>query len=194
MIQIALVPDFGSICDIVCSLEQVGDICEIHHTNPYHGALSFDNLMIACIPVMQMATVSSWQEVMHITKDTTGEFATIYFIFGTVFGGYFLFNLFIAVLKSKLQIVTAVASQGTSVFNEIDEDGSGDLDLEELALIFSTKGVLNPAECVTSIPFAPDSRISVSESSAAQVFLTDEQVQKVFKKVTHSIHAVHNTI
>ena len=82
----------------------------MHDVNPYGGVLNFDNFLDACIPVFQMATVSSWQEVMHITQDTTGEFATIYFIFGTVFGGYFLFNLFVAVLKSKFEIAMAVAA------------------------------------------------------------------------------------
>ena len=118
-----------------------GDTCEIHHTNPYHGVLSFDNLLSSFIPVLQMGTVSAWQEVMHITQNTSGYFATIYFVFGTVFGGYFLFNLFVAVLKSKLQIIAAVTDHGEAVFNEIDADGSGDLDIEELGLIFSSKGV-----------------------------------------------------
>ena len=124
-----------------------GDTCELHHTNPYYGVLSFDNLLSSFIPVLQMATVSSWQEVMHITQSTRGYFATIYFIFGTIFGGYFLFNLFVAVLKSKLQIVANVAEQGAMVFREIDVDGSGDLDVEELGLMLNAKGVyLSEAE------------------------------------------------
>jgi|EP01046_Picozoa_sp_COSAG06_P019366 Ca2+-binding EF-hand superfamily protein len=123
-----------------------GDICELHDTNPYDGVLSFDNFGSACIPVMQMATVSSWQEVMHIMQDVTGEFAAVYFLFGTVFGGYFLFNLFVAVLKSKFEIAMAVAAEGQAVFDLVDEDGSGELDLEELDMVLKNKGVFMTEE------------------------------------------------
>jgi Ca2+-binding EF-hand superfamily protein len=132
-----------------------GDVCELHDTNPYNGILSFDSFGSACIPVMQMMTVSSWQEVMHIMQDVTGDFATIYFLFGTVFGGYFLFNLFVAVLKSKFEIAMAVAAEGAAVFDAVDDDGSGELDEGELKTILNNKGV----------------------------FLSDEKLSEVFKQV-----------
>ena len=117
------------------------DVCEAHSVNPYHGALNFDSFPYACIPVLQMATISSWQEVMHITMDTTGNLCVPYFLAGTVFGGYFLLNLFVAVLKNKFEISAAVAEEGASIFSTIDDDGSGELDEEELGRIFMTKGV-----------------------------------------------------
>ena len=122
------------------------DVCELHSDNPYDGILNFDNFGSACIPVMQMVTVSSWQEVMHIMQDVTGDIVIVYFLFGTVFGGYFLFNLFVAVLKSKFEIAMAVAAEGSDLFQMVDSDGSGELDRDELDLILKNKGVFMPEE------------------------------------------------
>ena len=127
-----------------CAGEQ--DSCELHTDNPYDGVLNFDNFGSACIPVLQMATVSSWQEVMHIMQDVTGNVAIPYFLFGTVFGGYFLFNLFVAVLKSKFEIAMAVAAEGAGLFDMVDEDGSGELDRNELDMILKNKGVFMPEQ------------------------------------------------
>ena len=131
------------------------DFCELHYNNPYHGILSFDDFGSACIPVLQMATVSSWQEVMHIMQEVTGQLSTLYFLFGTVFGGYFLFNLFVAVLKNKFEIAMAVAAEGAAVFATVDDDGSGELDQSELKEILNNQGV----------------------------YLTDEKLGQVFKQV-----------
>lgn len=122
------------------------DVCVLHYDNPYDGVLNFDSFGGACIPVMQMVTVSSWQEVMHIMQDVTGDIATVYFLFGTVFGGYFLFNLFVAVLKSKFEIAMAVAAEGADLFDMVDEDGSGELDRDELDMILKDKGVFMTEE------------------------------------------------
>jgi hypothetical protein len=113
-----------------------GDVCEVHHTNPYWGTLSFDSIVAASIPVLQMVTLSSWQDVMHITQDATGSFAVIYFLAGAVVGGYFLLNLVIAVLKSKFEIASALGNEGVDVFDEVDLDGSGELDVDELRQVF----------------------------------------------------------
>ena len=118
----------------------------LHTINPYDGVLNFDSFGGACIPVMQMVTVSSWQEVMHIMQDVTGDIATVYFLFGTVVGGYFLFNLFVAVLKSKFEIAMAVAAEGAGLFDMVDEDGSGELDRDELDTILKNKGVFMPED------------------------------------------------
>eukprot|EP01043_Picozoa_sp_COSAG02_P046569 COSAG02_NODE_4370_length_5442_cov_338.841475_1_plen_851_part_00 len=159
-----LVNDDAKFCDKVSTGQgypwqgqtcSAGDVCELHDANPYNGVLNFDSFGAACIPVMQMATVSSWQEVMHIMQDVTGQLSTIYFLFGTVFGGYFLFNLFVAVLKNKFEIAMAVAAEGAAVFSAVDDDGSGELDQSELKQILNNQGV----------------------------FLTDEKLATVFKQV-----------
>ena len=147
-----------------------GDVCEIHSENPYWGVLSFDSFADSTIPVFQMATVSSWQEVMHITQDTTGAFAVIYFLLGTVVGGYFLLNLVIAVLKSKYEIASAVESESDDVFAEIDGDGSGALDPEELGELFALKGVhLTPDQVVeifSKVDKDDDGTVDLDEFSA----------------------------
>jgi Ca2+-binding EF-hand superfamily protein len=128
-----------------------GQYCAVHSANPYYDVLSFDSFGSATIPTLQMATVSSWQEIMHITQDATGMFAVIYFLLGTIFGGYFLLNLTIAVLKSKFEIASAVADEGVEVFSQIDADGSGELDVDELGQIFESKGMFMPRELLVEI-------------------------------------------
>lgn len=53
---------------------------------------------------LQLVTVTSWQEIMHIQQETSGEIVSLYYVACTLLGGYFLLNLFVAVLKSKYEI------------------------------------------------------------------------------------------
>ena len=64
-------------------------------------------------------TPALYDFVVENETNNCGQFATIYFIFGTVFGGYFLFNLFVAVLKSKFEIAMAVAAEGQDIFEMV---------------------------------------------------------------------------
>ena len=41
---------------------------------------------------------------MHIQQETSGEIVSLYYVACTLLGGYFLLNLFVAVLKSKYEI------------------------------------------------------------------------------------------
>jgi Ca2+-binding EF-hand superfamily protein len=118
-----------------------GDTCSEHHSNPYWGKLSFDHMGAACIPILQMATMSSWQEVMHRTTDTSGSIVKLYFVTGVILGGYFLFSLFIAELKNQFEVAMAVFQEGAEIFAAIDTDHSGALNETEMGQVFNLKGV-----------------------------------------------------
>eukprot|EP01052_Picozoa_sp_SAG31_P038813 SAG31_NODE_5257_length_2647_cov_1.852433_3_plen_158_part_00 len=49
------------------------DICEKHDTNPYYDILSHDRIDSSFMIVLQLVTVTSWQEVMYIQQETSGE-------------------------------------------------------------------------------------------------------------------------
>lgn len=121
--------------------------CELHNTNPYFDILSHDRIDHSFVVVLMLVTVTSWQEIMHLQQDTSGEIVSVYFVACTLLGGYFLLNLFVAVLKSKFEISKTVHQEGSTVFEVIDEDNSGELDKGEINTIFLDRGVtLNEEE------------------------------------------------
>lgn len=70
-----------------------------------------------------------------------GSWAAIYFYFCVYLGHYYMLNLFVAIINEKLNIAAGVAGDGLDVFLAIDADGSGELDQEELGMIFLKCGV-----------------------------------------------------
>ena len=142
--------DQSEFCDIKFTTGEVfwegsgcagGSLCEEHSENPYFGIVSHDRIDRSFVIIMQLVTVTAWQEIMHLQMDTSGEVTTVYYVICTLLGGYFLLNLFVAVLKSKYEISRAVHSGGANVFRNIDDDDSGELDKEEVNRIFQDQGV-----------------------------------------------------
>ena len=142
--------DSSPFCDLKGSDEGIGvgsickdaTSCEVHNENPYFDVISHDSILRSFIIILQLVTITNWQELMHIQMDTSGgPFAIIYYVTCVLLGGYFLLNLFVAVLKQKYEISVTVFLAGAQVFEEIDVDGSGDLDKEEINQIFAGRGV-----------------------------------------------------
>jgi hypothetical protein len=133
--------DASSFCDIdranSCGSN---DYCERHFENPFGGLANFDNIGHASIIVMQIITLSSWQDLMHVTQDTSGTFSFLYFMCAALVGAFFMVNLFVAVIKDKFDIANAVAANGADVFLKIDDDQSGELDAAEMGKIFLQSG------------------------------------------------------
>ncbi len=59
---------------------------------------NFDSLFWSMITVFQILTQEDWNEVMYMGMETSGPWASIYFILLMVFGNYVLFSLLVAIL------------------------------------------------------------------------------------------------
>ena len=136
----------GAFCDLLQPACPADSVCTVTETNPYYDWVSFDNIISSWIVVLQCITTTSWQEVMHIAQATAGLGTTAWFLACVVLGGFFLLNLFVAVLKEKFGIAQAVLAVGENLFQEFDTDGSGLLDIDEVSLLFGNRGVVLSAD------------------------------------------------
>ena len=137
----------GKFCDVLDDTSCPASWCGLVNRNPYFDFASFDIIFEAWVVILQCVTTSSWQEIMHKAWATTGAVAVFYFLSCVMLGAYFLMNLYVAVLKQKFNISVSVMAVGEAAFVEIDVDGSGMLDEEELSEIFAKKGLsLTPKE------------------------------------------------
>lgn len=107
-------------------------ICEI---NPYWGLISFDNIFLAFVIIYQIVTITSWQEYMYITQDTAGFGCWVYYVLCTLLGAYFLFNLFVAVLKEKFD-EAADAEEDNSRPDSDEEEKEEQEELPEVIVEF----------------------------------------------------------
>ena len=108
---------------------------------PLQGTVSFDSLPNAMMVILPMVTRKSWQGLMMKTQAAGDVAAIVYFVSGVMLGSYLIMNLFVAVINDKFQIVHLVGETGEMAFNSIDEDGTGELDRNEIGKIFVLYGV-----------------------------------------------------
>ena len=106
-------------------------ICEI---NPYWGLISFDNIFLSFVIIYQIVTITSWQEYMYITQDTAGFGCWVYYVLSTLLGAYFLFNLFVAVLKEKFDELAD--GQEDDARSDSDEEEKVEEELPEVIVEF----------------------------------------------------------
>ena len=91
--------DSETFCDVAedtCSAD--GQICYRFEENPGGGSVSFDNVAMAMLPVMQAITFDTWSEPMYDVMDAYSWWAWTYFIAAAILGGMFVVNLFLAVI------------------------------------------------------------------------------------------------
>ena len=103
--------------------------------------MSFDSVPDALPIVFQVITLESWQELMHITQDTSGKYSAIFFIVAVILGSYFLVQLFVAILKENFDVADSVVADGVAHFIQVDTDGSGELDRQEVMRVFLNAGL-----------------------------------------------------
>ena len=134
---------------------------------PLQGTVSFDSLPNAMMVILPMVTRKSWQGLMMQTQAAGDVTAIVYFVSGVMLGSYLIMNLFVAVINDKFQIVHLVSETGEMAFAAIDEDGTGDLDRNEIGKIFVLYGVyLTDKEldaCVNEIDVDGSGDIDVHE-------------------------------
>ena len=62
------------------------------------GTMSFDSVMLGQITLLQILTFDTWTDAMYDLMDIVSVNAWIFFILVAVLGGFFLVNLFLAVI------------------------------------------------------------------------------------------------
>ncbi len=69
----------------------------------FWGLLTFDNIGEAILGIFRVITLESWTYVMYNYMDASGFIAALYFPFLVVLGGFFLLNLFLAVIMESFE-------------------------------------------------------------------------------------------
>jgi voltage-gated sodium channel len=67
----------------------------------FWGFLTFDNIGVSILSIFRVITLEDWSYVMYNYMDSSGIIAAIYFPLLVVLGGFFLLNLFLAVIMES---------------------------------------------------------------------------------------------
>ena len=76
----------------------VAGVCLRYGVAPHAGSLSFDDFGHALMTVSMCITGEGWAEVMYLSNNGVHPAATVYFVLLTLFGSFYIVNLFLAVL------------------------------------------------------------------------------------------------
>lgn len=74
------------------------DRCLEYGLNPQHGTISFDSFYSALMTVYTCITGEGWTDAMYMVMRGNHPSASLYFIALTLFGSFYVVNLFLAVL------------------------------------------------------------------------------------------------
>jgi hypothetical protein len=79
-----------------------GSKCRYFAQAPFAGLMSFDNIGVACIVILQTITFDTWTEAMYALMSASSPSACIFFVLIVVLGGFFVINLFLAVILQEV--------------------------------------------------------------------------------------------
>ena len=75
-----------------------GHTCSYFDRNPMHDLMSFDNVPVAFISLLQAITFDDWTVAMYALMDAMSPWVFVYFVLIVMLGGFFVVNLFLAVI------------------------------------------------------------------------------------------------
>ena len=75
-----------------------GASCEYFGANPHSGTMSFDSIALASIALVQGFTLDDWASPMYALENSLSTYVWIYFVLIVLLGGFFVVNLFLAVI------------------------------------------------------------------------------------------------
>eukprot|EP00327_Prymnesium_parvum_P044618 CAMPEP_0205857742 /NCGR_PEP_ID=MMETSP1083-20121108/3824_1 /ASSEMBLY_ACC=CAM_ASM_000430 /TAXON_ID=97485 /ORGANISM="Prymnesium parvum, Strain Texoma1" /LENGTH=1580 /DNA_ID=CAMNT_0053219251 /DNA_START=327 /DNA_END=5070 /DNA_ORIENTATION=+ len=75
-----------------------GQECHYFEENPESGTISFDSVLIAQVTLLKVLTFDTWTDAMYALMKVVSPYVWIYFIAFALLGGFFLVNLFLAVI------------------------------------------------------------------------------------------------
>ena len=81
-----------------CASFPAGTSCSYFDSNPAHGMTSFDSVGVNLIIFMQMTTFDDWASPMYLLMEAVSPQVSIYFVLIVMITGFFVVNLFLAVI------------------------------------------------------------------------------------------------
>lgn len=94
--------EFGiQVSDDICNQSgcQEGFICAKTLTNPQNGLINFDTFLWSLLQVFICTAMNGWSAIMFYVASATNYSVVIYFLVIVIFGGFFLVNLTLAIIK-----------------------------------------------------------------------------------------------
>nr|CBN81174.1 T calcium channel alpha 1G subunit variant 88 [Dicentrarchus labrax] len=85
--------------------------CEAGDTNPFKGAINFDNIFYAWIAIFQVITLEGWVDIMYFVMDSHSFYNFIYFILLIIIGSFFMINLCLVVIATQFSETKQKESQ-----------------------------------------------------------------------------------
>jgi hypothetical protein len=87
-----------------------------------YGFFSFDNIGVAILSIFRVITLEGWSYVMYNYMDAGGIFAALYFPILVVIGGFFLLNLFLAVIMEAFSEMSSLDENGDAIIKDENDD------------------------------------------------------------------------
>jgi hypothetical protein len=81
-----------------------GQICVKYVSNPFYGVVNFDDIFSSLLVIFQCVTLEGWSEIMIMLQKAFNFFSFLFFIPLVFIGAFFLLNLTLAVIKSRVKL------------------------------------------------------------------------------------------
>ncbi|KAF8585271.1 hypothetical protein K439DRAFT_1632798 [Ramaria rubella] len=83
----------------------IGQICQEEPTNPFNNLESYDNVFMAALQVVIIASANTWAPTMYAMIDAEFFVSSIFFIVCILVLNFWLINLFVAVITNTFQAI-----------------------------------------------------------------------------------------
>ncbi|ORY24315.1 high-affinity cell membrane calcium channel [Naematelia encephala] len=88
----------------ICPLNQV---CQTADSNPNGGSNSFDNIFVALVQIVIIASINTWSPLMYMAMDSDFFSSSLYFIVAVIVLNFWLINLLVAVVVNTFKSIRA---------------------------------------------------------------------------------------
>merc|ERR1719295_1426988 len=75
--------------------------CTTGPTNPFNGAISFDNIGLAWVAIFLVISLEGWTDVLYFVQDAHSFWNWLYFVLLIVIGSFFMINLCLVVIATQ---------------------------------------------------------------------------------------------
>ena len=128
--------DTGITCSpdhpVRCELDVPGSTCEFFDVNPHNGIESFDSIPFTFVLLFQCITFDEWATVMYDVMANSSAWACIFFLLIVIFGGFFVVNLFLAVVFLEFESAKAkIDAEKTPAPTSCSSAGSGNVESDD---------------------------------------------------------------